>query len=71
MRQFVNRLGDVTAETRSGRIPKGVFMRWAVQLLPVTVQRGNAEMYGRSGLIISLQQGLRYDADFAAPVLLS
>ena len=42
-----------------------------MQLLLVTVQRGNAEMYRRSGLIISREQGLRFDADFAVPVLMS
>ena len=47
--EFVNRLGDIAAE--SGRIPKGAFVRWAMQLLSVTVQRGNAEMYRRSGLV--------------------
>ena len=36
--KFVNRLGDIAAE--SGRIPKGAFVRWAMQLLSVTVQRG-------------------------------
>ena len=45
--------------------------RWAMQLLSVTVQRGNAEMYRRSGLVISREQGLRYDAGFAVPVLMS
>ena len=67
--KFVNRLGDIAAE--SGRIPKGAFVRWAMQLLSVTVQRGNAEMYRRSGLVISREQGLRYDAGFAVPVLSS
>ena len=65
----VNRLGDIAAE--SGRIPKGASVRWALQLLSVTVQRGNAEMHGRSGLVISREQGLRYDARFALPVLMS
>ena len=37
-------------------------MRWAMQLLSVTVQRGNAEMYRRGGLVVSREQGLRYDA---------
>ena len=55
--KFVNRLGDIAAE--SGRIPKGAFVRWTMQLLSVTVQRGNAEMYRRSGLVISREQGLR------------
>ena len=41
-------------------------MRWAMQLL--SVQRGNGEMYCRSGLLISREQGLRYDAGFAVPV---
>ena len=67
--KFVNRLGDIAAE--SGRIPKGAFVRWAMQLLSVTVQRGNADMYRRSGLVISREQGLRYDAGFAVPVLMS
>ena len=39
---FANRLGDIAAE--SGRIPKGAFVRWAMRLLSVTVQRGNAEI---------------------------
>ena len=65
---FVNRLGDIAAE--SGRIPKGAFVRWAMQLLSVSVQRGNAEMYRRSGLIISREQGLCYDAGYAVPVMM-
>ena len=40
--KFMNRVGDISAE--SGRIPKGAFVRWAMQLLSVTVQQGNAEM---------------------------
>ena len=36
---FVTNLGDIAAE--SGRISKGAFVRWAMQLLSVTVQRGN------------------------------
>ena len=67
--KFVKRLGDIAAE--SGRIPKGAFVRWAMQLLSVTVQQENAEMCRRSGLIISREQGLRYDAAFAVPVLIS
>ena len=35
---FVNRLGDNTSE--SGRIPKGAFVPWAMQLLSVMVDRG-------------------------------
>ena len=60
----VKRLGDSAAE--SGNIPKGAFVIWAMQLLSVTVQHGNAEMYRRSGLIISREQGLR---PAAAPLL--
>ena len=60
--KFVNRLGDIAAE--SGRIPQGAFVRWAMRLLSVTVQWGNAEMYRRSGPVISREQGLRYDAGF-------
>ena len=47
------------------------FSHNAMQLLSVTVQRGNAEMYRRSGLVISREQDLRYDAGFAMPVLMS
>ena len=53
------------------RIPKGAFVRWAIQPLSVTVQRGDAEMGRRSALVISREQGLRYDAGFAVPVLMS
>ena len=67
--KFVNRFGDIAAE--SCRIPKGGFVRWAMQLLSVTVQWGNAEMYRRSGQVISRDQGLRYDAGLAVPVLMS
>ena len=63
------RLGDIAAE--SGRIPKGAFARWAMQLLSVTVQSGNAEMYRRSALVISREQVFRYDAGRAVPVLMS
>ena len=34
------------------------FVRWAMQLLSVTVQHGNAEMYHRSGLVILREEGL-------------
>ena len=61
--KFVIGLGDIAAE--SGRIPKGAFVRWAMPRLSMTVQRGNAGMYRRSGLIISREHGLRYDAGFA------
>ena len=67
--KFVNRLGDIAAE--GGRTPMGAFVRSAMQLLSVKVQRGNAEMYRRSGLIISREQGLHYDAGFAVPLLMS
>ena len=67
--KLVNRLGDIAGE--SGCIPKGAFVRWAMQLLSVTVHSGNAEMYRRSGLVISREQGLRYDAGLAVPVFMS
>ena len=66
---FVNRLGVFAAE--SGRIPKGALGRRAMQLLSVTVHRGNAEMYRQSGLVILHEQGFRYDAGFSVPVLMS
>ena len=37
----------------------------------VRVYCEDAEMYRRSGLVISREQGLRYDAGFAVPVLMS
>ena len=42
-----------------------------MHLLSVAVQRGDAEMHRQSGLVISRQLGLRYDAGFAVPVLMS
>ena len=65
----VNCLGDIAAD--SGPTPKGEFVRWAMLLLSVTVQRGKPEMYRRSGLVISREQVLVYDAGFAVPVLMS
>ena len=53
-----------------GGIPNGAFVRWAMQLLAVKVQRGNAEMFRRAGLIISREEDLRYDAGFAVTVLM-
>ena len=41
-----------------------------MQLLSVTVQRGNAEICRQRGLVISREQGLCYDAGFAVPVLM-
>ena len=69
--KFVNRIGDIAAASESGRIPKGAFVRRSMQLLSVTVQRGNAEMFRRSGLVISREQGLCYEAGFAVPLLMS
>ena len=65
----MNPLAEIAAE--SGRIAEGAFVCWAMQLLSVTVQRGDAEMHPRRGLVSSLRQGLRNDADFAVPVLMS
>ena len=45
-------------------------MLWLMQLLSVMVQRWNVEMYRRSGLIISCEQGLRHDAASAVTVLM-
>ena len=64
---FVSELGAVAAD--SGRIPKGAFVRWAMQLLSVALQKGNAEMYRKSGLVISREQGLHYDPGLPVPVL--
>ena len=62
------KLGDIAAE--SGRIPQGAFVRWAMQLLSVAVERGNAKMYPRRGRIISREQGVRYELGIAASVLM-
>ena len=53
--QIVNRLGDIAAT--SVRIPRGAFVRWEMPLLSVTVQRGFAEIYRRSGLVMSREHG--------------
>ena len=49
--KIANRLGDLAAE--SGCFPKGAFVRWALQLLSGTLQRGNAEMYRRRALVVA------------------
>ena len=64
--RFVNRFRDIAAE--SGRIPQGAFVRWAIEMLSVTVRR--VKMCRRGGLVISHEQGLSYDAGFAVPVLM-
>ena len=58
--------GDVAAE--SGRIPQGTIVCWAMQLLSVTVQRGNAEMHHQVGLVISREQSVHRYAGYAVPV---
>jgi len=40
-------------KVESGCTPKGELVRWAMQLVSMTVQPGNAEMYRWIGLIIS------------------
>ena len=40
------------------------FLCWEMQLLWVSVQRG-------SGLVVSCELGMRYDAGFAIPVVMS
>ena len=61
----VNRLGDVAAE--SGRIPKAWSARRVMPLLSGRVQRGCAEIYARSGLVMPHEQGLRYGAGLTVP----
>ena len=51
--------------------PAAESVRWAMLPLSVTVQRGNAELYRLGGLGISHEQGLRYDAGFVVPALMS
>lgn len=34
---------------------------WAMQLLSVALHKGNAEAYRRPGLLLSREQGIRYD----------
>ena len=67
--KFVDRLAGVAAE--SGRIPKAAFMRWALQVMSVALQKGNADMYRRFGVVISREEGVRYDPGYDIPVLQS
>ena len=55
------RLEGITSE--SGCIPKGEFVRRVRG-------RENAELYRRSGLVISCEHDMRRDADFAVLVLM-
>ena len=43
-------------------IPQGAFVRWEMQLLKASVQRRNADIYRRNGLVISREQRMRYGA---------
>lgn len=52
--RFVNRLGYI--DTESVRILTGAFVRSPLQLLSVSVRRGNAEICCHSGLVISRGQ---------------
>lgn len=65
---FVNELGAVPAA--SGRIPQGNFVRGPKQLLSVAMalQKVNTQMYCKSGLVMSLQQGLGYHPGRPIPV---
>ena len=67
--QFVDRLAGIAAE--SGRISKAAFTRWALQVLSVTLQKGNAEMYRRFGVVIAREEGVRFDTGYDVPVLQS
>ena len=53
-------LHSVSLLAIAGRLAKAILMN-----------SSGAEMYRRSGLVISREQGLRYDAGFAVPVLMS
>ena len=52
------------------RIHLLVSVHWAINLLSVSVHRGNAELYCRSGMVISCKQDKRYDADSALPTIM-
>ena len=67
--KFVDRLASVAAE--SGRIPKAAFMRWALQVMSVALQKGNADMYRRFGVVLSREEGVRYDPGYDIAVLQS
>ena len=49
-----------TYKQSTSGISRGAILRWAMQLLSVSEQRGNAEMYRRCGLVILREQGLLY-----------
>ena len=65
--KFVGELGGYAAA--EGRIPKSAFVQWAMRILSVSLQKGNVEMYRKSGLVISREQGLRYEAGHMHEVL--
>ena len=50
---------------------QGGLRRWAMQLLSVSLQKGNAEKYRKSGLVISCEQpeGVKHEAGMDVPVL--
>ena len=63
---FIGQLGSIAAG--SGHISKRAFLRWAMQLLSVSLQKGNAETYCKSELVISREQGVKYEVGTDVPV---
>lgn len=59
---FIDQLGVVAAA--SGCTPNATFefAQWALLLLHVQLQRGNANLYRELEIVISRDQGLRKDA---------
>lgn len=41
------------------RSPNGAFVRWAMQLVSVAVQKVNTEIYRRSGFVLSREKGIQ------------
>lgn len=42
------------------------FVQWAARVSSVSLDKGNAEIYRKSGLVISHEQGLRYEAELSS-----
>lgn len=65
--EFEDRVGDITPDC--GCNPKFARVDWAAVVS--TNAEGEADVYSVSGMVISPEQRMRYDAAFAVPCVMS
>lgn len=55
---------SVRGPSHDGRVPELALVRRAMQLLSAAVRRGTSQVYSGNGLVVSREQGMRYDVGF-------